>query len=136
MYFYELHEGDADLFYDVLLSRDEEMGADEFFTIVQTLRRQLQDSFDTDTLVEAIAEQLERHYGFVFISDDRLTAAVNVSKIEDDNFLADLDGAGDEDSGAEDEDGPDDEPEESAVIGDADYRGVYAQFDPDAGNQN
>ncbi|MEO5918783.1 MAG: hypothetical protein ABIQ17_04405 [Candidatus Limnocylindrales bacterium] len=130
MYFYELHEGDADLFYDVLLSRDEEMGADEFFTIVQTLRRQLQDSFASDTLVEAIAEELERHYGFVFISDDRLTAAVNVSKIEDDNFLADLDG------GADDEDGEDDEPEQIEVIGDADYRGVYAQFDPDAGNQN
>jgi len=130
MYFYELHEGDADLFYDVLLSHDEEMGADEFFTIVQTLRRQLQDSFATDTLVGAIAEELERHYGFVFISDDRLTAAVNVSKIEDDNFLADLDGS------ADDEDGEDDEPEEIEVIGDADYRGVYAQFDPDAGNQN
>ena len=130
MHFYELHEGDADLFYDVLLSHDEEMGADEFFTIVQTLRRQLQDSFDTDTLVEAIAEELERHYGFVYISDDRLTAAVNVSKIEDDNFLADLDG------GEDGNDAEDDEREEREVVGDADYRGVYAQFDPDAGSQN
>ena len=112
MQFYELHEGDADLFFDVLLFREEEMDAEEFFTIVQSIRRQVQDSYETDSLIEAIAEELERNYGFVFISDDRLTAAVNVSKIEDDNFLADLDAA------------------EAEVIGDADYRGVFADFDP------
>jgi hypothetical protein len=114
MQFYELHEGDADLFFDVLLFREEEMDADEFFTIVQSIRRQVQDSYETDSLIEAIAEELERNYGFVFISDDRLTAAVNVSKVEDDNFLADLDAADDE----------------AAVIGDADYRGVFADFEP------
>ena len=115
MQFYELHEGDADLFFDVLLYREEDMDADEFFTIVQSIRRQVQDSHEAETLIEAIAEELERNYGFVFISDDRLTAAVNVSKIEDDNFLADLDAA---------------EGDESEVTPDADYRGVYADFDP------
>jgi hypothetical protein len=116
MQFYELHEGDADLFFDVLLFREEEMDADEFFTIVQSIRRQVQDSYETESLIEAIAEELERNYGFVFISDDRLVAAVNVSKIEDDNFLADLDA---EDAAADAE-----------VTPDADYRGVYADFDP------
>jgi hypothetical protein len=119
MQFYELHEGDADLFFDVMLYREEEMDADEFFTIVQSIRRQVQDSYETESLIEAIAEELERNYGFVFISDDRLTAAVNVSKVEDDNFLADLDG----------EEG-DEADEEVHVTGDADYRGVYADFDP------
>jgi hypothetical protein len=115
MQFYELHEGDADLFFDVLLFREEEMDADEFFTIVQSIRRQIQDSYEAESLIEAIAEELERNYGFVFVSDDRQTAAVNVSKVEDDNFLADLDTA---------------ESEENEVTGDADYRGVYADFDP------
>jgi hypothetical protein len=116
MQFYELHEGDADLFYDVMLYREEEMDADEFFTVVQSIRRQIQDSYEAESLIEAIAEELERNYGFVFVSDDRLTAAVNVSKVEDDNFLADLDA----------EEGDD----ETEVTGDADYRGVYADFDP------
>ena len=41
MYFYELHEGDDELYSDVLLAREEEMPADEFFDLVQgMLRRQ------------------------------------------------------------------------------------------------
>ena len=115
MHFYELHEGDGDLFYDVLLFRDDEMDADEFFTVVQSIRRRIQESYDTDSLVQAIAEELEREYGFVYVSDDRLTAAVNVSKTEGNNFLADLDGS--------DEEGEDE--------GDPDYRGVYVDFEPD-----
>ena len=49
------------------------------------------DSFHQQTLVEAIADELERDYGFIAINDERLTAAVNVSREEDENFLADLD---------------------------------------------
>lgn len=109
MYFYELHEGDDDLFADVLLVRDEEMEPDDFFELVQSVRRRVQDTFQEDTLVEAIAEELQREHGFVFVSDDRLTAAVNVSRDEEENFLADL---------SEDE-------EETP-----DYRGVFADFDP------
>ena len=93
------------------------MDADEFFTIVQSIRRQVQDSYVTDSLIEAIAEELERNYGFVFVSDDRLTAAVNVSKVEDDNFLADLE-SGELDDDAE------------SGAGDVDYRAVYADFEP------
>ena len=39
MHFYELHEGDDDVFADLLLVREEEMGADEFFELVQSIRR-------------------------------------------------------------------------------------------------
>jgi hypothetical protein len=92
MHFYELHEGDAEVFYDVLLFREQEMDPEEFFSVVQSIRRQVQESYATDSLIEAIAIELERNYDFVFVSDDRLTAAVNVSKVEDDNFLADLEG--------------------------------------------
>jgi hypothetical protein len=90
MHFYELHEGDDDAFADLLLAREDEMEPEEFFEIVQTIRRRIQDSYEHDTLVEAIAEELERDYDFITISDDRLTAAINVSKDEDENFLTDL----------------------------------------------
>ena len=91
MHFYELHEGDDDVFADLLLAREEEMEPEEFFDVVQSIRRRVIDSYETDTLIEAIAEELERDYGFIAVTDDRLTAAVNVSKDEEDNFLADLD---------------------------------------------
>ncbi len=91
MHFYELHEGDDDVFADLLLVRDEEMEPEEFFELVQAIRRRVIDSFEQDTLVEAIADELERDYGFIAINDERLTAAVNVSRDEDENFLADLD---------------------------------------------
>jgi hypothetical protein len=59
--------------------------------VVQSIRRRVMDNYETKTLVEAIADELERDYGFIAVTDDRLTAAVNVSKDEEENFLADLD---------------------------------------------
>ena len=91
MHFYELHEGDDDVFADLLLAREEEMEPEEFFDVVQSIRRRVVDNYETTTLVEAIADELERDYGFIAVTDDRLTAAVNVSKDEEENFLADLD---------------------------------------------
>ncbi len=119
MYFYELHEGDEDLFSDLILAHSDEISPDDFYELVQDARRRVQDTFEQDTLIEAIAEELERDHGFIFISDDRLTAAVNVSLDEEENFLAELDG--------EDEDGAD---EEFA----ADYRTVVADFGSDDSN--
>jgi hypothetical protein len=118
VFFYELHEGDEDIFSDVLLCRDDEMDPDEFFELVQTIRRRVQDTYEDDTLIEAIAVELERDHGFVFISDDRLTAAVNVSMEESENFLADIDTGEDE---------GDDER-------DADFRSIVAEFDPEGGS--
>ncbi len=92
MYFYELHEGDDEVYSDIILAREEEMAPDLFFETVQHIRRRVQETFEQDTLIEAIAEELEREHGFIFVSDDRLTAAVNVSTEEDENFLADLSG--------------------------------------------
>ena len=114
MFFYELHEGDEDIFSDVLLARDDEMDPDEFFELVQSIRRRVQDTYEDDTLIEAIAVELEREHGFIFVSDERLTAAVNVSSEESENFLADL--------------SPDDEAR------DVDYRAIVAEFDPESGS--
>jgi hypothetical protein len=109
VHFYELHEGDDDQFADLLLARETEMEPDVFFDIVQTIRRRIEDSFEQDTLIEAIADELERDYDFLVISDDRLTAAVNVSRVEDDNFLAELAPSDSDDADEDDEDGEDDE---------------------------
>lgn len=110
MYFYELREGDDDVFSDLLLVRGEEMAPADFFDLVQSIRRQVKDTFEDDTLIETIAAVLERDHGFTFVSDDQLTASVNVSTDEGDNYLVD----------------PDD-PTKGA-----DYRGVLVDWDPGA----
>jgi hypothetical protein len=116
VFFYELREGDDDIFADVLLVREEEMDAEAFFELVQSIRRRIGDSFEGETLIEAIAEELEQDYQFIPISDERLTASVNVSKQEDDNYLASLDSD-------DDDDGPD-------------YRGIFLEFPGTDGRPN
>jgi hypothetical protein len=90
VFFYELHEGDADVFSDVLVVSESEWEPDEFFELVQRIRRKIQDDYRHDTLIEAIAIELERDHGFIYVSDDRLAASVSVSTVEEENFLADL----------------------------------------------
>ena len=115
MFFYELREGDNDIFADVLLLREEEMDADSFFELVQSIRLRVQDSFPQNTLIEAIADELERDHEFIAISDERLSASVNVSKLDDDNYLAELD--------------PEAEDEEPGEPGSgADYRGIFVDL--------
>lgn len=112
MHFYELHEGDGDVFVDLLVVRDDEMEPDEFFQLVQSIRRRVLDTYEHDTLVGAIAAELEREHGFFVVSDDRLVAAVNVSRDEDDNFLAEID------------------PAVGEIDQDGEFRTAYADFDP------
>lgn len=111
MYFYELHEGDEEIFTDLLLVHDEQFEPEDFFELVQVIREKLQDTFAEDTLIEAIAIELEREHGFTFVSDARLSASVHVSPIDKENRLIAVD----------------DEPLESA-----EYRTLFAQLDPDA----
>jgi hypothetical protein len=124
VYFYELHEGDDDLFTDLLLARETEMEPDVFFDIVQTIRRRVQDSFEHDTLIEAIAEELEQDYEFIALTDDRLVAAVSVSKKEEDNFIAELEPL---DEDLADDDGDDDD-EDGPTNGEV--RSLYVDLDP------
>lgn len=128
MFFYELHEGDNEVYSDALVVSESEWEPDEFFELVQRIRRRVQDSYVHDTLVEAIAAELERDHGFVFVSDDRLAAAVNVSTEESENFLADLDEGYDED---EDDDDDDEDPMSKGV----DYTTVLADLDIDGGGR-
>jgi hypothetical protein len=128
VFFYELHEGDADVFSDVLVVSESEWEPDEFFELVQRIRRKIQDDYRHDTLIEAIAIELERDHGFIYVSDDRLAASVSVSTVEEENFLADLevDLADDDD----DDDDDDDEPR-------GDYRTLVTEveFDLDPGDR-
>jgi hypothetical protein len=125
VFFYELHEGDNEVYSDVLVVSESEWEPQEFFELVQTIRRRIQDSYHHDTLSEAIAVELEREHGFVYISDDSLVASVNVSTDEAENFLAKLEvelADADED---DDDDDDDDEEDE-----DVDYRAVVVDLDP------
>jgi len=91
LYFYELHEGDDDVFSDLLLVHDEQIEPEDFFELVQAIRANVQDTFEEDTLIEAIALELEREHGFTFVSDARLTASVHVSPDEKENRLISAD---------------------------------------------
>jgi hypothetical protein len=115
LYFYELHEGDEDVFSDLLLVHDELIAPEEFFELVMAVRAQVKDSYEDDSLIEAIARELEREHGFTFVSDERIAASVHVSLVDGESQVISLD---DDDSMR------------------ADYRAVLADFDPDAGELN
>ena len=129
MFFYELHEGDSEVYSDVLVVSESEWEPDEFFELVQSIRRRIQDIYVQDTLIEAIAVELERDHGFIYVSDDRLAAAVNVSVEETENFLAELEVDRDDQADDDDEDDEDDEGDEGE---DADYRAIIVDIDPSA----
>jgi hypothetical protein len=133
VFFYELHEGDNEVFSDVLVVSESEWEPDEFFELVQTIRRRIQDGYIHDTLSEAIAVELERDHGFIHVSDDRLVASVNISTDDEQNFLADLEV--DLADAEEDEDDDDDDPEQDLDEGKA-YSTVIAEFDPDSSRLN
>jgi hypothetical protein len=128
VFFYELHEGDDEVYSDVVVASESEWEPQEFYDLVQRVRHEVQDAYEQDSLIEAIAVVLERDYEFIFVSDDRLTAAVNVSRQEGENFLADLEL--DEDDADEEERHEDDE----ALAGG--FRTILAEFDPDRGRPN
>jgi hypothetical protein len=131
VFFYELHEGDNEVYSDVLVVSESEWEPEEFFELVQSIRRRIQDQYIQDTLVEAIAIELERDHGFIYVSDDQLTAAVNVSTEESENSLTRLEVELAEAEDDDDDSDDDDEDEERA-----DYRAVLADFDPSGDRLN
>jgi hypothetical protein len=125
VFFYELHEGDNEVYSDVLVVSESEWEPDEFFELVQTIRRRIQDIYIQDTLSEAIAVELERDHGFIHVSDDSLVASVNVSTDEGENFLAQLE-VELADADEDDDDDDDDDDDEDEV----DYKAVIVDMDP------
>jgi len=133
VFFYELHEGDNEVYSDVLVVSESEWEPDEFFELVQTIRRRIQDSFIHDTLSESIAVELERDHGFIHVSDDRIVASVNISTDDAENYLAELEV--DIADAEEDDDNDDDDPERDLDEGKA-FNTVIAEFDPRSGRLN
>jgi hypothetical protein len=89
LFFYELHEGATDLLTDALLVSERELVPDEFVQMVLAARTAVIDTFEEDTLVEAIARELERSHGFTYIGDEKLSASMSVGMDEADTFLVD-----------------------------------------------
>jgi hypothetical protein len=133
VFFYELHEGDNEVFSDVLVVSESEWEPDEFFELVQSIRRRIQDSYIHDTLSESIAVELERDHGFIHVTDDRIVAAVNISTDDAENYLAELEV--DIADAEEDDDHDDDDPEQDLDEGRA-FNTVIAEFDAGSGRLN
>jgi hypothetical protein len=91
VWFYELHEGDDDLFADVLLAHDVEYDEQELLDLVLEARAAVVETFTEDTLSEAIANELSRRHGFLVVDDSQLRAAVTVSPREGETAIAPVD---------------------------------------------
>jgi hypothetical protein len=89
LFFYELHEGATDLMTDALLVSELDHTPEAFASMVQAARAAIIDTFEEDTLVEAIARELERSHGFTYISDEKLRASMSVGMEPEDTQLVD-----------------------------------------------
>jgi hypothetical protein len=92
LFFYELHEGATDLMTDALLASERDHTPAAFEGMVQAARAAIIDTFEEDTLVEAIARELERNHGFTYISDEKLRASMSVGVEEEDTYLVEQSG--------------------------------------------
>jgi hypothetical protein len=130
VYYYELHEGDEDLMSDVILACEVEVPRDEFLALVEEARATIAETFEEDSLIEAIAAELERAHGFVFVSDARLVGSVRIAADPTDDRLV---GAGADLQRAPLTREDDDELDEDAELPEqTDYLTILADFDPDA----
>jgi hypothetical protein len=87
LFFYELHEGATDLMTDALLVSERDHTPAQFASIVTAARAAILETFEDDTLVEAIARELERNHGFTFIGDEKLRASMSVGLEDEDTYL-------------------------------------------------
>jgi peptide subunit release factor 1 (eRF1) len=92
LHFYELHEGASDLLTNALLVSDRAYSGDEFAALVRAARDAVLETFEEDTLVEAVARELERAHGFTYIGDEKLAASMSVGAKDEDTFLVDTSG--------------------------------------------
>jgi hypothetical protein len=87
LFFYELHEGATDLMTDAIVVSDRDHTAAQFAAVVQAARAAVLETFEEDTLVEAIARELERSHGFTYIGDEKLRASMSVGVEDEDTYL-------------------------------------------------
>jgi hypothetical protein len=87
LFFYELHEGATDLMTDAILVSERDHTPAQFETMVQAARSAVIETFEEETLVEAIARELERSHGFTYVSDEKLRATMSVGMEPEDTYL-------------------------------------------------
>ena len=87
LFFYELHEGATDLMTDAILAAERDHTPAQFEAMVQAARTAVLETFEEDTLVEAIARELERAHGFTYIGDEKLRASMSVGVEAEDTYL-------------------------------------------------
>ena len=116
VYYYELHEGDEEVFTDVLLAHEIEYDESEFLELVLEARAEVLDRFEEDSLVEAIANELERNHGFTHLDDSRLRVSVDVSAEEGETHVTETEERGITNGAALDGD---------------DFRSLLIEVDPD-----
>lgn len=91
MFFYEIYEAEDELALGVTLAHDERFSPENFLAAVEEARGRIIESYTEETLVEAIAVELERSHGFYPALDRRLVAAVRASLEEGETALIPLD---------------------------------------------
>jgi hypothetical protein len=87
LFFYELHEGATDLMTDALLVSERDHTPAQFAEMVQAARRAVIETYEEDTLAEAVARELERSHGFTYIGDEKLRASMAVGVEDEDTYL-------------------------------------------------
>ena len=91
MFFYEIYESEDDSSLGVTLAHDERIPPEDFLAAVEEARGRIIESYTEETLVEAIAIELERNHGFYPALDHRMVAAVRASSEEGETALIPLD---------------------------------------------
>jgi hypothetical protein len=87
LFIYELHEGATDLMTDALLVSESDHTPAQFASMVHAARTSVLETFEEDTLVEAVARELERSHGFTYLGDEKLRASMSVGMEEEDTYL-------------------------------------------------
>jgi len=87
LFFYELHEGATDLLTDAILVSERDHTPAQFEAMVNTARSAVVETYEEDSLVEAIARELERSHGFTYVGDEKLRASMAVGIADEDTFL-------------------------------------------------
>src|SRR5207245_11518735 len=87
VFFYEIYEGDEELGTAVLVAHERRFDPVDFLALVKKARTLLVDSYEEESLSEAIANELARSQGFIHVTDDLLVASVNVDETEEGTFL-------------------------------------------------
>jgi hypothetical protein len=112
VYFYELTEADDEIFASLLLAHDAEYDEKEFLELVLEAREAVIKHFEEESLIEAIAAELERRHGFIHV-EANLRASVRVSAEEGETESIEV------------------EERAAAMPEDGDYRSMLIEIEPE-----